>query len=107
MQISTEIQQRTVELQARIKMLSEFEGESLQNAMSDLKRAIMENPDASLLLLPEDIGEIVSKLRQITGKALQSAAAKKEKAATKKDKAPEKALKTMTQEELEAGWGDL
>lgn len=107
MQVSTEIQQRTVELQTRIKMLSEFDGEALSSAMSDLKRAIMENPDASLLLLPEDIGEIVSKLRQITGKALQTAAAKKEKTAAKKEKAPEKALKTMTQEELEAGWDDL
>lgn len=104
--MSTEIEQRTHELQLKIADLSQLEDCNLKDAMDELKKALIENPEASLLLLPEDIGEIVKHLQKVTGKALQTAATKKA-AAPKKGKADEKAFKTMTSEELNAAWDDL
>lgn len=63
------------------------DGEPLKNAMSDLKKALLENPTACALLLPADIGDMVKFLMKVTGKDLelqQSASGKK--AAGKKDK---------------------
>ena len=53
-----------------ISELSTVNNENLQTAMDDLKRALMENPAASSLLLPEDIGEIVKHYKTMTGKMI-------------------------------------
>lgn len=65
------------------------DGEPLKNAMTDLKKALLENPNASALLLSEDIGEMVKYLYKVTGKDLEdqmSATAKKAAGKTTKTK---------------------
>lgn len=55
------------EIKRRIAELSTLEGgESLKSAMSELKLSLRHNPEASNLLLPEEIGEMVKHLRKIT-----------------------------------------
>lgn len=105
--VSIELEQKTVELQTKIRELSQLSDCDLKDAMNELKKALTENAEASLLLLPEDVGEIVRHLKKVTGKALQTAASKKQKSTEKSEKAKEKAFKTMTAEELESGWNDL
>ena len=70
-----------------IDALSQTEdGEPLKNAMSKLKVALLENPTACALLLPEDIGEMVKYLMKVTGRDLemqQGSSAKKKGTSTK------------------------
>lgn len=84
--MTVELQQAAAEIQARIKQLQDLDPEPLQGAMKDLKAALMQNPAACSLLLPEDIGEMVAALRKITGEAVVTATVKK---ASKKKSAKE------------------
>lgn len=60
-------------------------GESLGNAMADLKKALHKNPSASMMLLDTDIGQMTIALRRYTHVELaESAEAKGEKKAAKK-----------------------
>lgn len=55
-----------------IDRLSQTEdGEPLKDAMKSLKKALLENPTACALLLPEDIGEMVKHLMKVTGKDIE------------------------------------
>ena len=78
------------EISQRIKTLEAMSGDSLKDEMVDLKKALLENPQACMLLLPEEIGSLVSSLRKITGIAIATASAKparktgEKKAAAKK-----------------------
>ena len=83
------------EISQRIKQLEELSGDDLKNEMMDLKKALLENPQACMLLLPEEIGSMVSSLRQITGIAIATASAK-----TSKKKEPKAAGKKLTAQEL-------
>lgn len=86
------------QLQQKIGMLSQTEtGQPLNNAMVDLKKALLANPAACSLLLPEDVGAMVAKLRQITDKEILEANMPK-----KKD-SPQKTidLKKMSKEDLD------
>lgn len=78
----------TPELQEKIKALATTsEGEDLKYAMRDLKKALLSNPSACALLLPEDIGEMVKYLKIMIGPDLakiETSKAKKEA----KEKAP-------------------
>jgi len=68
----------TEQLQGMIAQLGVTEeGESLRNAMDDLKRALKVNPAACAALLPEDIGQMVDALMKVTGKELLEDMAKK------------------------------
>ena len=83
------------EISQRIKALEAMSGDDLKNEMINLKKALLENPQACMLLLPEEIGSMVSSLRKITGIAIATASAKTKKAGEKKP-----AAKKMTAEEL-------
>lgn len=64
------------EIKAMIAQLSVTEdGEPLSKAMADLKRALLANPTACTLLLPEDIGAMVKEIYRLTGKQLEAAVA--------------------------------
>lgn len=92
----TPISQETHEVIQRIRSLEALAEEDLKGAMDELKQALLQNPAATALLLPEDIGEMVAQLRRITGQACAEAAKpKKEK------------KKNLTKEELEAAWEEL
>ena len=83
------------EISLRIKQLEDLSGDDLKNEMMNLKKALLENPQACMLLLPEEIGSLVSSLRKITGIAIATASAK-----TKKAPGEKKASKKMTAQEL-------
>ena len=89
------------EISQRIKTLEAMSGDSLKDEMVDLKKALLENPQACMLLLPEEIGSLVSSLRKITGIAIATASAK-----TSKKKEPKASVKKMTPEELAAALDD-
>jgi len=74
------------------------DGEPLQHAMRDLKKALLANPTACAMLLPEDIGEMVRHLMKITGRDLQdqqSQSAKKKEKKKPVDFTDEKVLKEL------------
>lgn len=83
------------EISQRIKALESLSGDDLKNEMINLKKALLENPQACMLLLPEEIGSLVSSLRKITGIAIATASAK-----TKKAPGEKKSSKKMTAQEL-------
>lgn len=85
--LSAEVQSSDAQVYAdihqRIEQLIELSGEDLSAAMIELKQALKHNPNACALMLPEDIGGIVSALQRVTGKYLEE----KGKASTSKKKA--------------------
>ena len=83
----------------KIRNLESLSGDELKSEMSALKVAIMENPQACALLLPEDIGIMVSSLRKIVGTAIVAAS-------TKKTSAKKPSTKKMTAAELAAALDD-
>jgi hypothetical protein len=87
------------EISQRISQLESLSGDSLKGEMQELKKAIMENPSACLLLKEEDIGQLVTSLRKITGVAIATAAAKTRKAAEPK-------AKKMTAAEIAAAFDE-
>ena len=74
------------ELSTRISQLCDIDGVDLKTEMQSLKAAILENPQATSLLLDEDIGKLVTALRKITGVAITQASATKTRAAKPKAK---------------------
>ena len=96
-------QQAASEISQRISQLEALSEDSLKNEMIELKKAILENPSACLLLKEEDIGQMVTSLRKITGLAIQKAADK-----TRKPKAEGAApkAKKLTAAELAAALED-
>lgn len=91
----------TNDILPRIRELQELSGEDLTNAMKNLKAALMQNPAAVEVLLPEDIGEMVTALRRMTGQTIAVATEKKEKG-VKKEKA-----RVLTADELAAAFDEL
>ena len=83
----------------KIRSLEALSGDELKGEMSALKKAIMENPQACALLLPEDIGIMVASLRKIVGTAIVAAS-------TKKTTAKKPSTKKMTAAELAAALED-
>ena len=101
MQTNDSPEQQYSEISLRIKQLEELSGDDLKNEMMNLKKALLENPQACMLLLPDEIGSMVSALRKITGIAIATASAKTKKTGEKKAPA-----KKMTAEELAAALED-
>lgn len=77
------VEQVASEIKQKIARLADFEGDSLAGEMAALKKALLENPAACSLLLPEEIGACVAALRRKLGIAIASASAPKEKKAAK------------------------
>ena len=102
MQTNDSNEQIYSEISQRIKQLEELSGDDLKNEMMNLKKALLENPQACMLLLPDEIGTMVSSLRKITGIAIATASAKTGK--KKSESAPK--AKKMTAEELAAALND-
>lgn len=92
--ILSEAEQTVTDILPRIRALKDMQTDQLDEEMDSLKEALLANPAAVQLMLPEDVGQLVIALRKITGQALVSAAAPKKKA-PKLDK-----VKSFTKEEL-------
>lgn len=86
------------DLRPRIDQLQDMQGDNLSGAMKDLQKALLENPSAVSLLLPEDIGKMVEALRRMTGQAIAAAATPKKKS----DKP-----KALTAEEMASAFDEL
>jgi hypothetical protein len=76
----------TADIIPRIRQLNSLSEASLETEMKLLKAALMANPEAVTLMLPEDIGEMVVALRKITKEAIITAESKVTKKATGKAK---------------------
>jgi len=98
---NTSVEQAYSDLQQRISELESYSGEELKSQMQQLKKALMENPSACALMLPEEIGSMVSALRKITGQHAVEAATKK---ATGRGKAKPVAL---SEAEMQAAFDEL
>lgn len=79
-------QQAYADLLPRIQALEALGGEDLPKEMGLLKGALMQNPEACALMLPQDMGMLVAALRRVTGEAIATAAAKPKKGAAKSSK---------------------
>ena len=66
----------TADIIPRIRQLNSLSDAQLEVEMKLLKAALMANPEAVALMLPEDIGEMVVALRKITHEAVVAAEAK-------------------------------
>lgn len=95
-------EQRYADISTRIHELAELSEDDLKNAMSNLKKSLMENPAACTLMMDEDIGLMVIALRRITHVTITEAKEAKPKAG--KPKASKVAL---TAEQLEAAFDEL
>ena len=91
--VDPSLAQAASDIQVRIKDLEALSEDDLKPAMDDLKRALMQNPAACSLMLPEDVGQMVAALRRITGQALVAATKAKGK-----PKVPK--LASMTAEQI-------
>jgi len=92
----TETSQIAADIQAKIQQLEDLSGENLKGEMASLKKALLANPAACMLLKDEDIGLMVASLRRMTGIALSASTVKK--TAAKADKTKVK----LTQADLQA-----
>lgn len=72
--VSAEDAQAYEDIRVKIDTLTTLDGEPLENAMSDLKKALLKNPNATNLMQDQDIGQLVIALRKITGEAIAEAA---------------------------------
>ena len=92
--MTEETVQTAADIQAKIESLNSLSGENLKGEMQALKRSLLANPAACMLLQPEDIGEMVKNLRRMTGIALVSATKAKaeKKPPAKKEKLSPEAL---------------
>lgn len=98
----TENEIKAAEISQRIQLLESMSLENLKGEMSALKKAILENPQACMLLLDEDVGKMVVAIRKITGLAIQTAASKKKEAKA----GTSGKTKKLTAEELAAALDD-
>lgn len=72
-----------LEIRARIQSLEGYIGSELRAEMDSLRNALLENPAACALLMPEDIGALADAHRRKLGIAVAQAAASKKPAAGK------------------------
>lgn len=98
-----EDEQAYVMIRSKIDALWGTEDEHLEGAMSDLKKSLMQNPNACLLMYDADLGEMVKNLRRLTKEAQAEAA--KEKTSTKKVKAQK--MLALTPEMMEQAFSEL
>ena len=74
------------DLVPRLEALASFSEADLPNEMQSLKNALIKNPEACSLMLPEHLGMLVAALRRVTGQALASAQKAKASKSTKTPK---------------------
>jgi hypothetical protein len=80
------VAQAYADIKDRIDQLNAMSEEDLPNAMSQLKKALMQNPSAVALMEDMDIGKMVVALRKITGEAITEAAKEKKPGRKAKEK---------------------
>jgi hypothetical protein len=99
---SPEDQQAYYDIKAKINLLSDMSEANLPGAMKELKTALLKNPQACYLILPQDIGQMVIALRAMKNEAVVEAASGKEKGPKKA-----KASKALTADEIAQAFDEL
>ena len=99
---SPEVQQAYIDIKAKIDKLADMSEINLKDAMTDLKKSLLQNPQACYLIMPYDIGQMVVALRAIREEAVVEAEAEK-------TKGPKKARisKQLTAEEIAQAFDEL
>jgi len=83
------------------KLSTTEDGQPLNNAMSELKKALKQNPAACSLMLDDDIGLCVAQLKRITNKTiLEELTSKKAKDPTAKIKVTQEQIDNLTMSDL-------
>lgn len=100
--IPAEDAQAYMDIKSKLNRLSALDGSFLETAMKDLKKALMDNPQACYLILPQDIGKMVIALRAMKNEVIEAASETKEKAPKKA-----KASKALTAEEIAEAFDSL
>lgn len=100
--IPAEDAQAYMDIKSKLNRLSALDGSFLESAMKDLKKALMDNPQACYLILPQDIGKMVIALRAMKNEVIEAATETKEKAPKKA-----KASKALTAEEIAEAFDSL
>ena len=85
-EVQAKAEQALADILPKIHALEKMSDENLADAMSDLKKALKENPVASVIILPEDIGKMVQAIRRIHGETIAAFNKEKEKKPTKSKK---------------------
>lgn len=98
---SPEIKESYDGIKHKIDALNSFLDGELAEPMSELKRALLANPNACLLMLDEDIGKMTIALRRLVQESLVDI---KEKKATKSKKTT---AHVLTEEEMNQAFEDL
>jgi hypothetical protein len=99
---SPEDQQAYYDIKAKINLLSDMSEANLPGAMKELKTALLKNPQACYLILPQDIGQMVIALRAMKNEAVVEASSGKEKGPKKA-----KASKALTADEIAQAFDEL
>lgn len=99
LQAAPVVKRTAQDLPGRIEEIKLLQGEDLSGAMKDLQDALLHNPQAVALLMPEDIGAMTAALRRLTGQAITQAAVKKTKGVGKQ--------KQLSIEEMNAAMEEL
>jgi len=92
--------QAYADIKAKIDMLASLSDMDLKGAMTDLKKSLLQNPQACYLILPQDIGQMVIALRAMKNETVVAA-----EKVPKEKKA--KASKALTAEEIAAAFDEL
>lgn len=88
----------TADIVPRIRQLASLSDADIEGEMSLLKAALMANPQAVSLMLPEDVGLLVVSLRRITKESILAEAEKK--ATKSKPKASKIDITKMSKEDI-------
>lgn len=97
-------EQAYVDVKRMIDELNTLSGWELEQAMTNLRAALLQNPSAVSLMLDEDIGKTVIAIRQIVGEAAEEAAAPKAKGGGKGKKV--KAI-ALSDDDMESAFAEL
>lgn len=99
-QASPADQQAYADIKAKLSLLSDMADTDLKSAMTDLKKSLLQNPQACYLMLPQDIGQMVIALRAMKNETVV--------ALTKEPKEKKsKASKPLTADEIAAAFDEL
>ena len=84
----------------RIRQLNSLSDMEAENEMKLLKNALMANPEAVALMLPEDVGELVVCLRRITKESILAIAEGKAKGKKKEPAVDKKAFASLSADDF-------
>lgn len=96
-------QQAYRDIKAKLDLLEDMSEVNLKDAMTDLKKALLKNPQACYLILPQEVGQMVIALRRMKNEDVVTAEKVKKEPGAKRGKAS----KALTAEEIATAFDEL